>query len=58
MVFNNGLQGPPGIPGIKGEVSMPSFINTHIIGVLGCRILKKVIFKSVDIENKSIIDYK
>ncbi len=36
MVFNNGLQGPPGITGIKGEVSVLSFINTHIIGVLGC----------------------
>lgn len=23
MLFNNGLQGPPGITGMKGEVSMP-----------------------------------
>lgn len=31
MVFNNGLQGPPGIPGIKGEVSLHK--HSYIIGV-------------------------
>lgn len=28
IIFNYGLQGPPGITGIKGEVSVLSFINT------------------------------
>ncbi len=30
IIFNNGLQGPPGITGIKGEVSVLSFINTSL----------------------------